>query len=141
MTAKGDMTGIIEAVYFGTVDEEARYRALLAPLVASGELPAFKVFTSESASAKAARQRRAARESAEATAHAKSLGVATDGGPGLAALIQRRHQAGMSSLIASLEARYAPPAKGAKRSASAATAAEPTDAEFDAAQKRLAGRK
>ena len=142
VAAEGDMGRILEAVYFGSVEEEARYRALLEPLVASGALPSFTAFTHEPAKRKAARQKKAGRERAEAEAHAASLNLKTDAD--LAALIRGRQQSGMADLVARLEAKYdtasaAGSADRKRKGAAAAASAPPppTDAEFEATQRRL----
>jgi len=133
--AKGHMDVILENVYFGHVDEEPRYRRLLEPLVASGELPAYAAFTKESAQKKAARRKRAERERAEAEAHAAALNLKTDGD--LAALIQKRREADHSGLIARLEAKYGGASSGSGRKRAKASNPEPSEEEFAAAQARL----
>lgn len=139
VASEGDMGRILEAVYFGSVEEEARYRALLEPLVASGALPSFTAFTHEPAKRKAARQKKAGRERAEAEAHAASLNLKTDAD--LAALIRGRQQSGMADLVARLEAKYDPAGAAAgpadRKRKGAAAAPPPSDADFEATQSRL----
>ena len=138
LAAEGDMGAILDAVYFGSVDEEARYRALLERLIEAKTLPAFRAFSHESARKKAARQKKAARERAEAEEHAARLNVKTDAD--LTALIQSRRHTGMADLVARLEAKYmapqAPSGSPRKRNGGVATH-EPSVAEFAAAQQRL----
>jgi len=135
--AKGSMDVILDNVYFGHVDEELRYRQLLEPLVASGELPAYAAFTKESAQKKAARRKRAERERAEAEAHAAVLNLKTDSD--LAAVIQKRREAGHADLIARLEAKYGGGGNnsGSGRKRTKASNPEPSEEEFAAVQERL----
>jgi DnaJ homolog subfamily C member 9 len=136
VAARGEMNGILDAVYFGSVEEEDRYRALLAPLVAAGTLPSFTAFTNESARKRAARHRRAGKERAEAEAHAAKLQLRTDAD--LTALIQGRRKTGLDDLVARLEAKYSGGGSSSGSSTRSKRApTEPTDAEFAAAAKRV----
>ena len=73
--AKGDMDKIADDMFFGTADDELRYRGLLQAMVDAGELPAHRAFTAESAAKRQRRQKRAAAEAAEAEEHARELGL------------------------------------------------------------------
>jgi DnaJ family protein C protein 9 len=122
---KGRWGGIYQTVMLSDplVDEE-RYRVIIDEAIESGEVKAHKAYTKESEKAKENRMKAARREGKEAEEHAKKIGVhdklfgKKDGKSGssedaLAALIQKR-QAGRSSFLDNLEAKYAAQEKKSK---------------------------
>lgn len=70
---QGDMAHILVNVYFGTVDQEQRYRDVLQPLIDAGTLKAYRAFTHETKAKRDARVRKAKREAAEAEAMASEV--------------------------------------------------------------------
>ncbi|XP_050404664.2 dnaJ homolog subfamily C member 9 [Patella vulgata] len=110
--AEGDMDVIIDSVLCATVDDEQRFRDILADLIKKKEIPKFKAFTNEKKSKKNARKQKADEEAKEAEAHAKKLGISDE--HSLTALIRKRQdsrQAASNDFFAQLEAKYAEPAK------------------------------
>jgi DnaJ family protein C protein 9 len=147
---------------YGTVmlsdplEDEDRFRVIIDEAIEKGDVKAHKAYTDESEKAKEKRMKSARREAKEAEEHAKKSGVhdklfgKKDGKGGnsedaLAALIQKR-QAGRSSFLDNLEAKYAAQEKkskgkkGKKRGSEDAEDDEggmPSEEAFQAAAARL----
>jgi DnaJ family protein C protein 9 len=122
---KGRWGGIYQTVMLSDplVDEE-RYRVIIDAAIESGEVKAHKAYTEESEKSKENRMKATRRKGKEAEEHAKKIGVhdklfGKKGGKSgssedaLAALIQKR-QAGQSSFLDNLEAKYAAQEKKSK---------------------------
>ena len=143
--SKGDMNKVFDQVMLSNpLSDESRFRLIIENAIQAGDLEAFAVFNEEPESRRVKRQRRAAKESAEAMEYAKELGVYdtlfpankasthknTNGRTkartsrkeqemqdevGLAALIQKKNpQAKTNQFLDDLEAKYAGK-KGKKR--------------------------
>ncbi|KAI9015510.1 hypothetical protein DFJ74DRAFT_680391 [Hyaloraphidium curvatum] len=119
---EGDMDAIMESMILADIENEPRLRAIIETMLATGELkstPAWKKTTSKAAVKK--RIKEAQSEAKEAEELAKELGIHEKLGKGgskengedaLRALMLANSQRRMDSLIQSIEAKYAPPAKG-----------------------------
>lgn len=74
---KGSIEGILSEIPHSTVDDEARFIAILTPLVASKELPSFRQWDKDikDTKGKEKRKKKADKEAEQAEQHAKDLGV------------------------------------------------------------------
>jgi len=106
--AKGEMGRVLDHMLFASVDDEVRFREKLQELISMGKLPVFGAFVREPSSKRAARQRKAAREAAEAEEHAQELGLAGGSSSLEAALVARiaEREKGRDAFVESLAARY-----------------------------------
>jgi len=103
LDGEGDMQYILDNVILADVEDEPRFRELLAAAVEQGGLPHFDTFFGEPDAKAAKRKQRARAEAAEASKLAKKLNIDTPGG--LQAMILSRQKA-FDATIASLEAKY-----------------------------------
>ncbi|KAJ1980918.1 hypothetical protein H4R34_002272 [Dimargaris verticillata] len=162
-TCQGDMEGILNSVPLAVVEDELRFRKTLDAAIKAKEIEPLAGYTAFNKQAYAKRVRAAKREAKEAEALARELSAANGGGAqmeagatehkdkldSLQALIQQRSQQRMGSLIANLEAKYAPKPKAksraskpnAKKRTRASSVDEPSEAEFLALQEKLFGKK
>ena len=67
----GDMTRVMEAMMFSTIEDESRYREVLQSKIDRGELLKTRKFSAEPPGKKARRKERAEREAVEAEQHAR----------------------------------------------------------------------
>ncbi|CAK7242238.1 MAG: hypothetical protein STHCBS139747_003719 [Sporothrix thermara] len=131
---KGDMDGVYEAVMLSDVlADDARFREMIDAAIAAGDAKAFPKYANETAASRKARRAAATKESREAEAYAKELGVhdklfggetkakagakagaksgkgskkKDDDQAGLAALIQKRQQDRSAAFLDNLAAKY-----------------------------------
>ncbi|RKP26421.1 hypothetical protein SYNPS1DRAFT_21815 [Syncephalis pseudoplumigaleata] len=116
---KGDFDDIYaEMPVVNVLDDEDRLRDIVRAAIDAGELEAYPAFTKEPSAKRLARQRRARKEAKEAEAMHAQLKRGKQAGASsaqseedLAVMLQTRHASRMSSLIANLEAKYAPQGK------------------------------
>ncbi|KAJ1972236.1 hypothetical protein H4R35_004789 [Dimargaris xerosporica] len=162
-TCQGDMEGILNSVPLAVVEDELRFRKILDAAIDAKEVEQLVRYTAFNKRAYTKRVKAAQREAKEAEALACELN-ATNGDNAhtntatteqddelgsLQALIQQRSQQRMGSLIANLEAKYAPKPKAKARTSKANTRKrtrapsvdEPSEAEFLALQEKLFGKK
>jgi DnaJ family protein C protein 9 len=124
--SKGKWGAIYETVMLSNpLEDEDRFRLIIDEAIANGEVEAYKAYTDETPRAKQARMKAARAEGEEAMAYAKELGVEEKlfgKGKGrkkessedaLSALI-KKNQAGRSSFLDKLEAKYAGNGNGTK---------------------------
>ncbi len=123
-TSKGNMNRIFKNVMMSNpLDDEERYREIIDTAIAQGEVESYNAYTDEPARKKKERMDKATRESKEAEAYAKELGVeeklfgsgggkkgkgkgTKDSDGGLAALIQRRQKGRAEEFFEKLESKY-----------------------------------
>jgi DnaJ homolog subfamily C member 9 len=117
---KGKWSGIYETVILSDpLKDEERFRGIIDEAIKEKSVKAYSLYTNETEKQKQARRQAATRDDAEAMEHAKKIGVydklfgngndgesESKGEDALAALIQKR-QAGRSSFLDNLEAKYA----------------------------------
>jgi len=121
LLAKGDMGQILETVILASVDDEERFRSLLAPFIESKEIPTYKQFVNENAKKAKLRKTKAEKEAKEAEEHAKELGLEKVADTtALSALIKGRSQNKFDAMISRLDDKY----KAGKRKAVVATIAK-----------------
>lgn len=109
IAAKGDMGKVMDAMMFSTADDEPRFRETLRGLVEAGELRMYRQFEGEKDSKRLQRERRAAKEAAEAEAAAAELGLSGGGDDALKSALMARgaaRQSEFGSMLQSLEGRY-----------------------------------
>jgi len=127
LLAKGDMGQILETVILASVDDEERFRSLLAPFIESKEIPTYKQFVNENAKKAKQRKTKAEKEAKEAEEHAKELGLEKPADTAaLSALIKGRNQNSFEAMISRLEDKYKGAEggeKGGKRKGKAAAVA------------------
>jgi DnaJ family protein C protein 9 len=124
--SKGRWNGIYESVMLSDpLEDEDRFRSIIDGAISKGDVEAHKAYANETAKAKEARMKAARKEGEEAMAYARELGVEDKlfgKGKGkkkessedaLSALI-KKNQAGRSSFLDQLEAKYAGNGKGSK---------------------------
>lgn len=124
--SKGKWGAVYETVMLSNpLEDEDRFRVIIDEAIASGEVEAYKAYTNESSRAKQARMKAARGEAEEAMAYAKELGVEEklfgkgksrkkeSSEDALSALI-KKNQAGRSSFLDKLEAKYAGNGNGTK---------------------------
>jgi DnaJ family protein C protein 9 len=124
--SKGRWSGVYEAVMLSDpLEDEDRFREVIDEAISKGEVEAYKSYTNELPRAKAARMKSAQGEREEAMAYAKELGVdeklfgkgkgkkKESSEDALSALI-KKNQAGRSSFLDQLEAKYAGNSKSSK---------------------------
>lgn len=110
----GDMGAISDAVFFGSADEEERYRSTFRRAIERGiVVPLGDMLASEKAYAKGREKRvkKQRREAAEAEKHAKELGI--DSKADLVSLIRSKND----TFLDALEHKYAAAEKGKRRKA------------------------
>lgn len=126
--SKGKWAGIYANVMLSDpLEDEERYRGYIDEAIKKGEVEAYKAYTHESEKQKEKRMKDARNEGKEAMAYAEELGVSEklfgtkakkgkkeNSEAGLADLIKSR-QAGRSSFLDQLEAKYAAKEKDAKK--------------------------
>ena len=126
--AQGKWGGIYANVMLSDpLEDEERYRGYIDEAIEKGEVEAYKAYTHESEKQKEKRMKDARREGKEAMAYAEKLGVSEklfgtkakkgqkeNPEAGLADLIKSR-QAGRSSFLDQLEAKYAAKGKDTKK--------------------------
>lgn len=123
---KGNWNGIYETVMLSDpLEDEDRFRSIIDEAISKGEVEAYKAYTHETAKAKESRMKAAREEGEEALEYARELGVEEKlfkkgkGGKkesseaALSALI-KKNQAGRSSFLDQLEAKYSGDSKGSK---------------------------
>lgn len=111
---RGDIVKVAESIFFGNVESESRYLAMIRSAINKGIVPAFasvtQIISDEAALRMQQRKRRkrAEGEAEEAAQLAKDLGINFEVGKGkdLAATIQARQKGRFDTLIANLEAKY-----------------------------------
>ncbi|RDW88819.1 hypothetical protein BP6252_00851 [Coleophoma cylindrospora] len=151
---KGRMSKIYGVVMLSDpLEDEERFRNIIDAAIESGDVKAYKAYVNETEKSKEARMQDARNEGKEAMEYAKELGVEDKlfgtgkggkdkgGEDALAALILKR-QAGRSSFLDDLEAKYANPKAKSKKSKKRASEAEeengmPTEEEFQKAAEKL----
>ncbi|MCJ8738214.1 hypothetical protein PDJAM_G00033010 [Pangasius djambal] len=104
---EGDMGRIMDSALCSGHDDEPRVREILQQAIDSKDVPAYRVFTHESAKKKATRRRKAEKEQQEAEELQREMGLTTE--DSLVAMIQRRQKSkekDFNSLISDLEAKY-----------------------------------
>jgi DnaJ family protein C protein 9 len=123
---KGKWDGIYSTVMLSDpLEDEDRFRAIIDEAIAKGEAQAYKAYTEETTKAKEARFKAARSEGEEAMAYAKELGIEEklfgkgkgkkeENGEGALAALIKRNQAGRSSFLDNLEAKYAGNSKKSK---------------------------
>ncbi|KAK3528599.1 hypothetical protein QTP70_005009 [Hemibagrus guttatus] len=104
---EGDMDRIMDSALSTDQDDVPRVREILQQAVDAKDVPAYRVFTHESAKKKASRRRKAEKEQQEAEKLQKELGLSTE--DSLVAMIQQRQKSkekDFNSFMADLEAKY-----------------------------------
>jgi DnaJ family protein C protein 9 len=110
-THKGDMTKVIDDMFFGDYEKEERYRSILQKEIDGKTVKVFKKFNSKISK----RKRNAAiKEAEEAIQHAKDLGLKTD--DDLSALILKRQESRFDAMMKNIEEKYAKKSNSTKRS-------------------------
>jgi DnaJ family protein C protein 9 len=160
--SKGRWSDIYETVMLSDpLEDEDRFRTIIDDAIAKGEVEAYKAYTKETKKDKTARMKAARKEGEEALAYARELGVeeklfGTGKGrkkesceDALSALI-KKNQAGRSSFLDQLEAKYAGNSKSSKGKKSRLRDLEddvddahgmPSEEAFQAAAAKLKGKK
>lgn len=152
----GSMDGILSEVPCSTVDDEARFRAILTEAIKNKEVRSFRVFTVVDTAAQERRRREAAREAREAEELKRELGLEgklgkdaadEDGEEALKTLIlqnQRKRGEAMDAVIENIlkkekgRTKEKAKTKGKKKEKNATVEEEePTEEEFQALQARL----
>ncbi|XP_022648838.1 dnaJ homolog subfamily C member 9-like [Varroa jacobsoni] len=105
---KGDMNKIAECFIGYDVDDEDRLCSLLQKMIDDEEIPEYRAFTKETASSKAKRQKKFAREAKEAEKVKNEMSS-------LELILKRRAPEG-DDFLAALEAKYSKPKKKLARS-------------------------
>ncbi|XP_053495079.1 dnaJ homolog subfamily C member 9 [Ictalurus furcatus] len=116
---EGDMDRIMESALCSSHDDEPRVRDILKQAIDAKDVPAYKVFTHESAKKKARRRRKAENEQQEAEELQREMGLNTE--DSLVAMIQQRQKSkekDFNSLISDLEAKYCKKSSKGKRAQS-----------------------
>jgi DnaJ family protein C protein 9 len=156
--SQGKWGGVYESVMLSNpLEDEDRFRVIIDEAIAKGEVQVYKAYTNETARAKEARMKAARDEGEEALAYAKEMGVDDKlfgkgkGGKkesseaALSALI-KKNQAGRSSFLDQLEAKYAGNGKATKGKKGKKHEVEDDDGEpseeaFQAAAARIKNKK
>ncbi len=154
---KGKMDKMYETIMLSNpLDDEDRFRVIIDEAIKNGEVEAHKLYTEETEVSKKRRMEKARREAAEAEEEAKKMGISdklsgkeknrkkVSSEDSLAALIRSRN-AGASSFIDKLEAKYTAlenkSKKKGKKGKSSAPDEDipemPTEEDFQAAAMRL----
>jgi DnaJ homolog subfamily C member 9 len=142
---EGSVQFIMENIMACDFEDEPRFIKIVNEALEEGKVEKFPQWKKDtSAAAIKSRKRAAEKEAKEAEELSKEIGLKKSASKmdeeELGKLIRQRNQNSMDGLIATLEAQAQNGKKGGKRKA-AASAAEPTDEEFEAAKKRIEGGK
>lgn len=103
----GDMDRIMESALCAETEDEPRIRDILQSLIDAQEIPAFRVFTHESAQKRRNRRRKVEMEREEAEMRQKEMGITSE--DSLDTLIKRKQQSNeqrFNTLISELEEKY-----------------------------------
>lgn len=107
---EGDMDKIMDEVLCAVIEDEPRFRGLIAQWIAEGSVPSYPLFVDETDKKRKKRKRKYDNEAKEVEKMSKELGIDDEGEDGLKALIQAKQKTRekeLGTFFDKLEQKYA----------------------------------